>query len=181
MCVGLSVSAATKVLNRFFTHVHSLFETGITSRLILLEDSVKVNLEVQDKVRHRDIRAMCPELPARLSLFPLCPSVRKQVEVIRQLSEVRLDEAQEHALERALARLGERWCVRGAGVNGTSPPGSSLPRRRAIDRACFLSFSQRPARGPARVAPDQRPHCAAVRHPGHAGRPRQDQGRCRRH
>ena len=140
MCVGFSVSAATKVLNRFFTHVHSLFETGITSRLILLEDSVKVNLEVQDKVRHRDIRAMCPELPARLSLFPLCPSVRKQVEVIRQLSEVRLDEAQEHALERALARLGELWCVRGAGVKGTSPPGSSLPRRRAIDRACFLSF-----------------------------------------
>ena len=73
MCVGVSPSAATKVLNRFFTHVHSLFETGITSRLILLEDSVKVNLEVQDKVRHRDIRTRCPELPARLSLFPLCP------------------------------------------------------------------------------------------------------------
>jgi hypothetical protein len=47
-CRSLS---ATKVLNRYFTHVSTLFETGINTRLLMLEDSVKVNMEVNDQVR----------------------------------------------------------------------------------------------------------------------------------
>jgi hypothetical protein len=52
-------------------------------------------------------------LPRTLSRYvvPLRCMGRLQVEIIRRLSEVRLDEAQEHALEKALARLGQLWYV----------------------------------------------------------------------
>lgn len=74
--------AGTKVLNRYYSHVHTLFEVGSGARLLLSDESIKVNLEVLDKI-----------------------------ETIRRLNGVRLDEAQEKMLETALARLTALWCA----------------------------------------------------------------------
>ena len=67
-------------MNRYYTHVHSLFETGIGARILLTDDSIKANLEVRDKV-----------------------------ETIRHLSGVRLNDRQEEQLESAIKRLGQLW------------------------------------------------------------------------